>query len=92
MESVRIQTVLRLPEELMERVRRNARKQKCSFNSYVEQILDEATGQDFPSIPEDLRVSDEIIAMAGMLYDMPSEEALESDPKLAFLWEKYGKE
>lgn len=38
METARIQTVLRLPQELMERLRRNARKENISFNSYVERI------------------------------------------------------
>ena len=40
METARLQTVLRLPPELMERVKRVARKEKRSFNSYVEHILE----------------------------------------------------
>ena len=53
METTRIQTVLRLPPELMDRVKRGARKEKCSFNSYVERILDEATAESsaIPMLP-----------------------------------------
>ena len=60
METARIQTVLRLPPELMERVKRSARKEKCSFNSYVERILDRAVGPVFPTLPPEFQVSKEI--------------------------------
>lgn len=91
MESARIQTVLRLPPELMDRVRRNARKQKCSFNSYVEQILDKATEPQFPSIPDDFQVGAEVAGMGRFNYVEPSADELNADPKLAYLWQKYGK-
>ncbi|MBR5736769.1 MAG: toxin-antitoxin system HicB family antitoxin [Bacteroidales bacterium] len=91
MESARIQTVLRLPPELMDRVRRNARKQKCSFNSYVEQILDQATEPRFPSIPDDFQVGAEIEGLGRFSYVDPSADELRADPKLAYLWQKYGK-
>lgn len=90
MESVRIQTVLRFSPELMERVKRNARKQKCSFNSYVEKVLDQATEQSFPSLPEDFNVSEEVLGLCIMKSSKPSAEALAVDPKLAYLWTKYG--
>ena len=91
MESARIQTVLRLPPELMDRVRRNARKQKCSFNSYVEQILDRATEPQFPNIPDDFQVGAEITGMGRFNYVEPSADKLNADHKLAYLWQKYGK-
>ena len=91
MESARIQTVLRLPPELMDRVRRNARKQKCSFNSYVERILDQATESHFPSIPDDFQVGAEIAGMGIFDFVEPSADDLSADPKLAYLWQKYGK-
>ena len=90
METTRIQTVLRLPPELMERVKRSARKEKCSFNSYVERILDQATGQDFPTLPPDFKLSDDIRALGRFEWKAPTAEELEADPKLAYLWEKYG--
>lgn len=90
METARIQTVLRLPPELMERVKRTARKQNCSFNSYVERILDQATCPVLPILSPDTKVSDDIRALRRFECKAPSAGALESDPKLAYLWEKYG--
>ena len=90
METTRIQTVLRLPPELMARVKRSARKEKCSFNSYVERILDQATGPEYPTLPPDFKVPYEIRKLRRFECKAPSTEALEEDPKLAYLWEKYG--
>lgn len=93
METTRIQTVLRLPPELMERVRRSARKEKSSFNSYVERVLDQATAQasSFPALPPDFKVSAEVRSLGMFNPGKPEAEELEADPKLAYLWEKYGK-
>ena len=90
MESARIQTVLRLQPELMNRLRRNARKQKCSFNSYVEQILDQATKPSFPTIPDGYQAAHIIIGLSKFKYSDPSAEELAADAKLAYLWNKYG--
>ena len=90
METARIQTVLRLPPELMERVKRSARKEKCSFNSYVERILDRAVGPVFPTLPPEFQVSKEIRELRRFECKEPTADALEADPKLAYLWEKYG--
>lgn len=90
METQRIQTVLRLPQELMARVKRNARKQKRSFNSYVEHVLEQATGPDFPVLPQQYEVSDEIHDLRRIACKKPTAQELADDPKLAYLWEKYG--
>lgn len=91
METARIQTVLRLPPELMERVKRNARKEKRSFNSYVEHLLDKATETEFPSLPPDFKVSEDILSLQCSESEEPTAEMLADDPKLAYLWEKYGR-
>lgn len=93
METTRTQTVLRLPPELMERVKRSARKEKSSFNSYVERVLDQATAtaSAFPTLPPDFKVSEEICDLGKFNLAMPTAKELEADPKLAYLWEKYGK-
>lgn len=91
METARIQTVLRLPPELMERVKRNARKEKRSFNSYVEHILDKATETAFPSLPPDFKVSEDILGLQCCGLEEPTAGMLAEDPKLAYLWEKYGR-
>lgn len=92
METTRIQTVLRLPPELMERVKRSARKEKSSFNSYVERVLEQATASAsaFPTLPRGFKISDEVRSMGKFKLGTPTAEALEADPKLAYLWEKYG--
>lgn len=91
METTRVQTVLRLSPELMARVKREARRQNKSFNSYVEEILDRETATAFPVLPPDYEVSDEIRNLAFCKLAAPSEEELAGDPKLAYLWEKYGR-
>lgn len=63
METARIQTVLRLPQELMERLRCNARKEN---------------------------ISEDILSLGSIHLTRPTSEELEADPKLAYLWEKYG--
>ncbi|MBO4427823.1 MAG: hypothetical protein J5771_05025 [Bacteroidales bacterium] len=73
----------------MERVKRHARKSGKSFNSYVEQLLDKETGLKFPKLPKDFKISDEILSMRGCFRD-PAPETLRNDPKLAYLWGKYG--
>lgn len=90
METTRVQTVLRLSPELMARVKRRARRQNKSFNSYVEEILDRETALEFPVLPPDFEISEEIRNMACCKLTAPSEEELANDPKLAYLWEKYG--
>ena len=45
------------PPELYERVKRNARREYRSFNSYVENVLDKATELEFPKIPDDYALS-----------------------------------
>lgn len=92
METARIQTVLRLQPEVMARAKRKARKMKCSFNSYIEQLLDKDTLVEFPRIPEDFPISEEVCALHCLRLDEPSPEQLAQDPKLAYLWEKYGKD
>ena len=91
METTRVQTVLRLPPELMERVKRSARKEKSSFNSYVEHTLDKNTDLIFPKLkPEDFIISDEIKSLAGSsTFVRPSQEELDADPRLAYLIEKF---
>ena len=87
----RIQTAIRLSPELYERVKRNARREHRSFNSYVEHVLDKSTELVFPKISDDYEVSEEIKALGARGHMVrPSQEELDADPKLAYLVEKYG--
>lgn len=86
----RTQTVLRLPNELYLRVKRSAKEQHRSFNSYVENVLDRATALEFPKLGPDFKISDEILALKGSGFKRPSQEVIDADPKLAYLVNKYG--
>ncbi|MBR3074793.1 MAG: Arc family DNA-binding protein [Bacteroidales bacterium] len=87
----RIQTVLRLPTELYQRVKRNANKEHRSFNSYIEHVLDKETDIIFPKLGPDFKISDEIQRLSGTVHLRKlSKEELDADPKLAYLAEKYG--
>ena len=90
METVqRVQTVLRLRPELMARVKRQARKENRSVNSFIERTLEKMTETEWPKLPSDFKVSEEIESM-GRCIKAPTQEMLQDDPKLAYLWERYG--
>ena len=85
-----VQTTLRLPKELMDRVKRNAAREHRSFNSYVEMVLDRATELKFPKLPPDYQVSEEIKSMAASVPMRKfTKDELDQDPKLAYFAEKY---
>ena len=91
MDNTTVQTTLRLPKELVERVKRQAKREHRSFNSYVEHTLDKSTELVFPKLkPEDFIISDEIRSLSGSIPGIrPTQEELDADPKLAYLVEKY---
>ena len=84
----RIQAIIRLKPELMARVRRTARKTGQSFNGYIETLLEKQTESQIPQLPSDFKVSESILKMK-CCSSAPTQEMLDSDPKLAYLWEKY---
>ncbi len=87
----RVQTILRLSPELMGRVKRAARRENRSVNSFIEHTLEKAIGPEFPKFPPDFKVSDKILALGGVIAE-PTKELLDADPKLSYLWEKYGRD
>ena len=76
------QTGIRLPENLITKLKKKARSHGISFNAYVEQVLAEDVNQDIPYINPEDEVSPTRLAMAGTIT-VPSQEELESDPRLA---------
>ena len=87
----KVQTAIRLSPELMERVKRHAKREHRSFNSFVEYALDRATEPVFPKIGPDFKISDEIRSFQGSVtFKRPTQEQLDADPKLAYLVKKYG--
>ena len=87
----RVQTILRLRPELLARVKRASKRENRSVNSFIEHALEKATGLEFPKLPKDFKVSDEILSLGGTIA-VPTQEMLDKDAKLAYLWEKYGRD
>ena len=90
--SAKVLTTIRLSPELMERVKRHAKREHRSFNSFVENALDRVTEPVFPKfIGPDYKISDEIRRFQGSVhFKRPTQEELDADPKLAYLVEKLG--
>ena len=78
----------------MAQAKRRAKKEKLSFNAYVEKVLDRETRLEWPVLPPDYKVSEEILQMSGCIPTewKPSKEELENDPRLAHIWEECGYE
>ena len=88
MESIiRTQTVIRLPAELMARLKYQARREKMSFNAFVERTLEESTHVKMPALPE-LTEEDRTWAAKYKIIPSPTPEQLEDDPKLAYIMNK----
>lgn len=87
----RIQTVLRLPKHVYYRVKLYAEREGRSFNSYVEKILARETDMDWPTIPKDFEIPEEILNLVPKSgnHRKFTKEELENDPKLAYFAEKY---
>lgn len=88
--SAKVLTTIRLSPELMERVKRHAKREHRSFNSFVENALDRVTEPVFPKIGPDFRVSDEILSLRATSFKRPPQEVIDADPKLAYLVKKFG--
>ena len=86
----KVQTAIRLTPELMERVKRHEKREHRSFNSFVEYALDRATEPVFPKLGPDFKISDEIRSLRATSFKRPSQEAIDADPKLAYLIKKFG--
>ena len=80
----RVQTAFRFRPSLIARIKREAGKQNLSVNSYVEKVLERETELDWPVLPPDFDISDELKAMQCSIA-MPSKEEIEADPRLAHI-------
>ena len=88
----RVQTIVRLRPDLMTRLKQVARRENRSVNSFIEHALEKAAGLDYPKLPADFKVSEEILNLACFDLPRPTREELDNDPKYAYLYEKYIKE
>lgn len=76
------QTGIRLPENLIIRLKKKAKSRGVSFNAYVQHVLTKDVDNDIPYIDPDGEIDASLLSMAGTVI-MPSREELESDPRLA---------
>ena len=91
MRTEKVSTIIRLRPELLARAKRRARQSNLSFNAFVEKVLDCNCELEWPILPPDFKVSDEILNMACISADWkPTKEELEADPRLAHIWEECG--
>ena len=88
MKNARIQTAFRLPQELLARVKREAKRRNQSVNAFVEEVLDKETGLKLPKLPKNYAISaDDLFSYKGHIPS-PTQEMLNNDPKLAHIWNK----
>ena len=83
----RVQTIVRLRPELMERVKYRAKGQNISVNAFIENALMEATKVAVPKRPKDLKIDPVVESLSGII-PAPSKELLESDDRLAYILSK----
>ena len=91
--SRKVQTAFRLPEDLIDRLKRKARNNDISLNSYVERLLlKDAPGElEFSKMDPDEPILPRIMSLGrhGSPLSFKPEE-LENDPRLDYLAHKYG--
>lgn len=76
------QTGIRLPEELITVLKKNAKNRGVSFNRYVEYVLNKDAETSLPPyIDPHEKINPDILSMAGTI-PMPSQEEIDSDPRL----------
>ncbi len=85
----RVQTAFRFEPELLERMKRMAKKKKVSLNQLVEQTMDRETRLELPAFPEGDQISDEIKQLHCLNLTRPTEEEFAADPRLEYLWNRY---
>lgn len=85
METARVSSLIRLQPGLMERAKRRAKQENLSFNAYIERLLEQDSRLEWPTLPADFKVSEEILGFQIDGWKEPSKEELEADPKLAHI-------
>lgn len=85
--AARVQTVIRLRPDVMERVKYRAKSQNISVNAFVENALVEATKVPIPKLPKDFKIDPLVESLSGII-PAPSKEMLESDDRLAYILSK----
>ena len=79
--------MLRLPPQLIEQLKHNAKRDNLSLNAYVEMELEMIAKPKIPKLPKDFKVSPLVESLSGII-PAPSKELLESDDRLAYILSK----
>lgn len=88
----RVQTAFRLRASVLARSKREAERRGLSLNAYVDELLDRETRVEWPHLPKDYKVSQEILNLKCVdKLKEPTPEEFAEDPKLEYLWNKYVK-
>ena len=87
--ATRIQTAFRFPSELLERMKRTAKKRKISLNQLVEQTMDRETRLELPALSNDVHITEEIRQLHCLNLTRPTDEEFAADPRLEYLWKKH---
>ena len=85
METSRVSSLIRLQPGLMERAKRRAKQENLSFNAYIERLLEQDSRLEWPTLPANFKVSEEILGFQIDGWKEPSKEELEADPRLAHI-------
>ena len=83
----RVQTVIRLRPEVMERVKYRAKSLGISINAFMEDAIMEATKVSIPKRPKNLEIDPVVKSLSGII-PAPTKEMLESDDRLAYILSK----
>lgn len=86
----RTQMIVRVSPQLFSQLKHNAKRKNLSLNAYVEQELALIAKPKLPKLPKDFQ-PDPVLASFSGLMRIPSQDELDQDPKLAYLWEKHYK-
>ena len=79
--SVYKQTGIRLPEEMIQSLKRKARREGLSFNAYVEMVLEKDLKYEIPYIDPNMEIDPEFLNMFGSAPHYTQEE-IDADPRL----------
>ena len=82
--SARIQTAFRLDPDLLERLRRQAKLEHRTLNSYVELLLLKAVQPELPKVEVGYQISEETKRMCGFIPPITKEQ-LQNDERLAYI-------
>lgn len=95
---VRVQTAFRLSTDLIFQLKRRAKEEHRSLNSYVEDVLEREVNLEIPKLPKDFKVSETVRKLAvcssvpkEYLKTTPEEQSrIDDRMKWEYLKEKYG--